>query len=122
MKTTKLFFAFLLLVPLAMHAQNAGVDAALQKGNAADLSPHFAKMVDLVILGDESSVNGKEATTILADFFSKKIVKGYAQSHFNAAQNGRSTHTIGELTTANGTYRISIFYDATKKISEIRIE
>lgn len=122
MKTTKFILPLFLVMPFLATAQNAAVDAALQKGNAEGLTAHFAKSVDLLLLGVEHAVPGYQATALLKDFFSDKVVKGYRQNHFNAAQNGRSSHTIGDLVTGAGTYRISIFYDAAKKISEIRIE
>ena len=122
MKTTKFFLPLLFVMPFLASAQNASVDAALQKGNADALTAHFAKSVELLLLGVEHSVPGSQATALLKDFFTDKGVKGYQQNHVNAAQNGRSSHTIGDLFTTAGTYRISIFYDAAKKISEIRIE
>jgi len=122
MKTTTLFFLAFLLVPFFTNAQSTSVDAALQKGSAADLSTSFAKNIDLLLLGDESTVTVQQATTMLADFFTKSIVKGYKQNHTSAAQNGKSNYSIGDLFTEKGTYRVTIFYDASKKISELRIE
>ena len=122
MKHIKFILPVLLVMPFFSMAQNAGVDAALQKGNADALTAHFAKSVDLLLLGVEHSVPGSQAAGILKDFFADKGVRGYSQNHVNAAQNGRSSHTIGDLATNAGTYRISIFYDSAKKISEIRIE
>jgi hypothetical protein len=122
MKTTKLFLLSFLFIPFLAGAQSAAVDAALQKGSAADLTSSLAKSVDLLLLGDESTVTPQQATTMLADFFTKSVVKGYKQNHISAAQNGKSTYSIGDLSTGNGTYRVTIFYDAAKKISELRIE
>ena len=111
-----------LLMPIMGIAQNASVDAALQSGNASGVTPYLAKSVDVLIMGDESTVSPQQATTLLADFLTKASVKGYKQNHTSAAQNGKSTYSIGDLTTGSGTYRVTIMYDATKKISEIRIE
>ena len=110
-----------LFVPVISSAQST-VDAALQKGNAAELSAYLAKSVDLLILTDESTMSADQATTMLADFFTKSSVKSYKQNHMSTAQNGKSTYSIGDLVTGNGTYRVTIFYDAARKISEIRIE
>ena len=103
-------------------AAQSPVDAALQKGSAADLSAYLSKSVDLLLLGDESTVTSQQATTMLADFFTKSGVKGYKQNHTSAAQNGKSTYSIGDLYTNNGNYRITIFYGADRKITELRIE
>ena len=113
--------AFVLLPTLGI-AQNANVDAALQGGNASGITPYLAKSVDVLVMGDESTVTPQQATTLLADFFTKASVKGYRQNHNSAAQNGKSTYSIGDLTTGSGIYRVTIMYDATRKISEIRIE
>jgi hypothetical protein len=113
--------AFVLLPTLGI-AQNANVDAALQGGNASGITPYLAKSVDVLVMGDESTVSPQQATTLLADFFTKASVKGYRQNHTSAAQNGKSTYSIGDLTTGSGIYRVTIMYDVTKKISEIRIE
>ena len=110
------------LMPLLGTAQNTSVDAALQSGNASGITPYLAKSVDVLLLGDESTVTPQQATTLLADFFTKSSVKGYKQNHTSAAQNGKSTYSIGDLSTGNGNYRVTIMYDAAKKISEIRIE
>jgi len=117
----KIFVLACLFMPAISFAQST-VDAALQKGSAAELSTYLAKSVDLLLLEDESTMTSQQATTMLADFFTKSSVKSYKQNHFSAAQNGKSTYTIGDLVTGNGTYRVTIFYDAARKISEIRIE
>lgn len=122
MKTiSRIFFLLLFFAPQFVSAQDR-CQAALQKGSAAELTPLFAKSVDLLLLGDESTVTSQQATTILADFFAKSGVKGYKQNHMSAAQNGKSTYSIGELYTNNGTYRVTIFYDTAKLITEMRIE
>jgi len=116
-----ILFLLLCLAPQFASAQDR-CSAALQKGSAEDLSSQFAKSVDLLILGDESTVTPQQATTMLADFFAKSGVKGYKQNHVSAAQNGKSTYSIGDLYTNNGTYRITTFFDAAKMITELRIE
>ena len=118
---TGIIILFLFFVPQFVSAQDR-CSAALQKGSAADLSSQFAKSVDLLLLGDESTVTSQQATTMLADFFAKSGVKGYKQNHLSNAQNGKSTYTIGDLYTNNGNYRITIFYDSAKMITEMRIE
>jgi hypothetical protein len=122
MSSTKFLFLIALFMPIFSFAQNAAVNTALQKGSAPDITPYLAKNVDLILLKDESTVTPQQATTILADFFTKSTVKGYKENHFSAAQNGKSTYSIGELTTADSHYRVTIFYNGDKKISEIRIE
>ena len=122
MNTTKSILLVFLFTPLFAGAQSPAIDAALQKGSAADLTAYLAKSLDLLILKEESTVTAQQATTMLADFFTQSTVKGYKQNHTSADQNGKSTYSIGDLSTGNGNYRVTIFFDAAKKICELRIE
>lgn len=117
-------FALILLfgLPFMALSQQSGVDAALQKGDAKGLGVHFAKSIDLSFPGTEDSFTSDKAVTALSDFFSQQVVKGYKKLHLNTPQEGRSNYEIGDLYTGNGTYRITLFYDAQKKISEIEIK
>ena len=117
-----LFLLVLILSPVLSNAQQSGIEAALQKGNAADLSTFFSKSVELLIPGTEDTFTATEAATILTEFFTKQTVKGYKQNHVSSPQEGRSKYTIGDLYTAQGTYRVTLNYDAQQKISEIRIQ
>ena len=123
MRTLKnLFLLVLILSPVLSIAQQSGIEAALQKGNARELAVYFSKSVDLLIPGTEDTFASNEATTVLTEFFTKQTVKGYKQNHVSTPQEGRAKYTIGDLFTAQGTYRVTLYYDAQQKISEIRIQ
>lgn len=113
---------FFLVLPFAGVSQSAGMDAALNKGNAADLGVFFASSVDVSILNKDASMTSAQAVEALNSFFTANPVKGYNRAHLTAPQNGRSSYSLGDLYTANGTFRVYLYFDAQKKISEIRIQ
>lgn len=113
---------FLLVLPFIGASQSAGMDAALNKGNAADLGVFFASSVDVSILNKDAVMTSAQAVETLNAFFTANPVKGYNRAHLTAPQNGRSSYSLGDLYTANGTFRVYLYFDAQKKISEIRIQ
>ncbi len=117
-----LFLLVLILSPALSIAQQNGIEAALQKGNAVELGAFFSKSVELLIPGTEDTFTANEAATVLTEFFTKQTVKGYKQNHVSSPQEGRAKYTIGDLYTAQGSYRVTLYYDAQQKISEIRIQ
>ena len=118
------FVAFLLAIlsPAFSTAQQSGIEAALQKGNATELGVYFAKSVDLILPEDDETYSAADAITVLTDFFSKQTVKGYKRVHLNAPQEWRANYSIGDLYTVKGTYRTTIYLDTQQKITEIRIQ
>lgn len=123
MRTIPNLILFLLaFAPSMAFGQQAGIDAALQKGKAADLGIYFAKSIDLVIPEFEDSYAADKAVNILSDFFAKQTVKGYKQVHLSAPQEGRAKYSMGDLYTAQGTFRTTIYFDPQQKITEIRIQ
>lgn len=112
----------LLLLSISATAQQPGMESALQKGSAADLGLYFNKSIDLSIPGTEDSFTADQAVTVLADFFTSQTVKGYKRVHLSSSQDGRSKYSIGDLYTAKGTYRITLYFDVQDKITEIRIQ
>lgn len=123
MKIQKSILASLLFVlPVILSAQSAGMDAALNKGSAADLGVFFASSVDVSILNSDGTYSSGDAVQKLSDFFSQNTVKGYNRAHLTSPQNGRASYALGDLYTANGTYRVYLYFDGQKKISEIRIQ
>jgi len=112
----------LISLPFTSNAQHSGLDAALNKGNVADLGTYFADRLDISIPGTEATLAAGEASRILANFFTQNPVKGYNRAHLTAPQTGRAAYSLGDLYTANGTFRIYLYYDAQNKVSEIRIQ
>jgi hypothetical protein len=110
------------MLPALTFAQSSGIDAALQKGSAQDLGIYFSGNIELSLPDLEDTYTADKAVTILSDFFAKQSVKGYKRNHLSAPQEGRSNYSIGDLYTAQGTFRITLYFDTQKKITEIRIQ
>jgi hypothetical protein len=111
----------LFMIPAFSFSQQGGVESALQKGSATDLGVHFAKSVDLSLPATDDTFSPDKAVEVLSTFFSENSIKGYKKVHFSSAQEGRAKYSIGELSSATGIYRITIYYNAQDKITEIRI-
>jgi hypothetical protein len=123
MKTLFNLTATLLFVlPFTVTAQSAGIDAAFNKGNASDAGVFFAPKIDITVPGTESTLTSAEAVRVLSEFFNQNTVKGYNRAHLTAPQNGRAAYSLGDLYTANGTFRVYLYYNTDKTISEVRIQ
>jgi Domain of unknown function (DUF4783) len=116
-----LLFSWLML-PALSSAQSSGIDAALNKGNAQDLGIYFSRYIDLSLPDLENSYPTEKAVEVLSEFFTRQSVKGYKRNHLSTPQEGRSNYSIGDLYTAQGTFRITLYFDSQKKITEIRIQ
>lgn len=113
----------LFLLVSYIHAQHdSGLDAALNKGNAEDVGVFFASSVDISVPGTEATLSSAEAVRVLSAFFHQNTVKGYNRAHLKAPQDGRAAYSLGDLYTANGTFRIYLYFNDQKKISELRLQ
>lgn len=112
----------LFLLPFVASGQLSNIDAALQKANVTEWGNYFSKTVELSIPDADDAYSAAQAVTILTDFFSKQGVKGYKRVHLSAPQQGRASYSIGDLYSAQGTYRLTMYFDASQKITEIRIQ
>ncbi len=115
--------SLLFIMPFAAYSQqDASLDAALNKGSAIDVGVFFAGTVDVSIPGTETSMSSADAIQTLTQFFANNLVKGYNRAHLTAPQAGRAAYSLGDLYTSGGTYRIYLYFNDQKKISEIRIQ
>ena len=117
----KIFAPLFFIMPSVVFGQ-AGLDAALNKGSASEVGAFFAARLDVSIPGSEGTMSAADAVQALKDFFAANMVKGYNRAHLTAPQKGRAAYSLGDLYTANGTFRIYLYFDNEKKISEIRIQ
>ncbi|HUR29847.1 MAG TPA: DUF4783 domain-containing protein [Saprospiraceae bacterium] len=116
--TASLFF----ILPMVGYSQSAGMDAAINKGSAADLGVFFAPSVDVSLLNSDATMSSAQAVQAMTDFFSQNMVKGYNRAHLTAPENGRASYSLGDLYTSTGNYRVYLYFDGQKRISEIRIQ
>ena len=115
--------SLLFIMPFtASSQQDTGLDAALNKGSAVDVGVFFAGTVDVTIPGTESSMSSADAVQALSRFFAANQVKGYNRAHLTAPQGDRAAYSLGDLYTSNGTFRIYLYFNDQKKVSEIRIQ
>lgn len=120
-----LLLALLLLAPRLYPAgtgpeeTNRQILAALNAGNADDLSKYFNAMVDLGITGTEDSYSKTQAARILGEFFTKNPVKSVKILKQGTSNDG-SQFSIGEMAAGNKTYRI--FYLLKKETDNYLIQ
>jgi hypothetical protein len=118
----QLLTLFLLISPLWVTGQLNAIDAALQKGSASELGPYFNKTLELSLPGFDETLATEKVIVKLTEFFTQKTIKGYKRAHESAPQEGRANFSLGDLYTAQGTFRISIYLNPQHKITGIRIQ
>ncbi len=125
MKTIKFFFLCAVVfcaIPL-VDAQTAEVPsniiAALNDGDAGQLSSHLNTNVELVIDNKNDVFSKQQATGIIADFFRKNRVNNFQLLH--KGNKDAASFAIGILKTSTGSFRV---YVLTRKneIQQLRIE
>ena len=104
----------------------AGVTKALSEGDATSLATYFDSNMEITLLEKYGAYNKAQATQTMRDFFTKNKPKGFNAAHQGTSKGNASHYTIGELQTANGTFRLSMYYkvggDDKVLIQEMRIE
>ena len=100
------------------------VSAALQAGNAKELSKFFKDNVDLAIGDKEEVYSSAQAELILKDFFSKNTPTSFAIVHQGMSKLGLQ-YAIGNLVTSTGNFRVSFYIKKTihgQFIQQLRID
>lgn len=85
------------------------ISSAISKGDADTLGQYFASNVELSVAGKEGSFSKAEAVQIVKKFFTTVTPKGFSQVHAGASKGNGSKYCIGDMTTAQGTYRVYIY-------------
>jgi hypothetical protein len=96
---------------------------AIKSGNAAEVAKYFDNTVELTLPDKSSSYSKRQAELVLRDFFSQNPVKNFQVLH--QSEKAGSEYCIGTLTTANGTFRTTIYMkqEGSKQlIQELRFE
>ena len=97
---------------------------AFKKGNSTEIASYFENSVDLSIPGNEGVFSKIQAKLILKTFFLKNKPTNFTVVH-NGDSKNNSHYSIGNLTTAKGTFRTYILYkEVNKKVTilELKIE
>jgi len=125
MKTINFFLLYTFLfcaIPL-VDAQTVEVPsniiAALNDGDASQLSSYLNTNVELVIDNKNDVFSRQQATGIIADFFRKNRVTNFQLLH--KGNKDAASFAIGVLKTSTGSFRV---YVLTRKneIQQLRIE
>ena len=106
------YMVILLLSLLSFPLRAAGpeetaklVTAAIQNGNAGEVSKYFNAMVDLSVPGYDDTYSRTQAGQILKEFFSRYPIKSFKINKEGSSNDG-SRYSIGELLTGQITYRV----------------
>jgi hypothetical protein len=96
---------------------------SLKTGNSKELSKFFNTNIDLTILDKQDIYSKTQAEIILKDFFSKNPPSNFTVIHQGGKEG--SQYVIGNLTTSNGTFRLTLALksqDNSLLIQQLRIE
>ena len=80
---------------------------AIKSGDASEVSKYFDNTVEITLAGKSNSYSKTKAAQVLQDFFVSNTVKDFEILH--KSDNSGSQYCIGNLKTANGTFRTTIF-------------
>jgi hypothetical protein len=100
-------FLFLFLTSFVVSPDDTAkqVAAALQAGNAQEVSKHFNPMVDLSLPGSDDTYSKAQAGQILKEFFVQNPVKSFKISKQGSSADG-STYCIGTLEAGGKSFRV----------------
>jgi hypothetical protein len=101
----------------------SGIVNSLKTGNSKELSKFFNTNIDLTVIEKQDIYSKTQAEIILKEFFSKNPPTNFTVIHQGGKEG--SQYVIGNLTTTNGTYRITLALksqDNTLLIQQLRIE
>ncbi|MFM2266718.1 MAG: hypothetical protein RL757_158 [Bacteroidota bacterium] len=101
------------------------ITKALSEGDAAALGSFFDATIDLTVLTKQDLLDKSKATETLRQFFQSNKPKSFNAMHQGTSKGANSQYTLGDLITANGTFRVYLYYRVTGDkilIQEMRIE
>lgn len=85
------------------------ITKAISTGNVAALEPYLDKSVEIAILEQENMYSKTEAVQILKNFFGKNKPQTFSQMHTGQSKGKEAHYSIGNLSTASGTFRVYIY-------------
>ena len=101
------------------------IQKALSEGDANTLSNYFDATLELTLLDKQDVLDKTKATETLRNFFAKNKPRAYNAVHQGTSKGNASHYTIGDMQTANGNFRVYLYYKSSGNnilIQEIRIE
>ncbi len=102
------------------------ITKAIGDGDAATLGSYFDSTLELTILDKQDVLDKIKATEAVKNFFMKNKPRAYNMVHQGTSKGTASHYTIGDMQTANGTFRVYLYYKSVGSdralIQEMRIE
>ena len=133
MKLIKLIIPFLFLQAMLLSCKSNtydynddipdGIITAIKKGNAGELAKYFNNSVELALSDIDDIYSKNQAELIVQDFFTKHPPQSFSILHEGGKESSR--YAIGNLSTSNGKFRITILIkikEGTPVINQLRIE
>jgi hypothetical protein len=106
----KQFLIALFFLPSLVYAQDlAGLNKALNGGNADALGAYFDATIELAILEEEGMFNKSQAVQKVRRFMNQNDVQSFTEMHQGASRSSDSQYIIGNLKTSGGTYRVYLY-------------
>ncbi len=96
----------------------------LEMGQVGQIQDHLMTEVDFTLSDFEDFCSKSQVTTKLKEFFNSHSPKSFSMKHMGESASDE-LYRIGDLSTSNGTYRVTIFLEksgSTYKVSQLKIE
>ena len=96
---------------------------AIKSGDSTEVAKYFDNTVEITLPDKSNSYSKSQAELVLSEFFKNNPVKKFEMIH--QGENAGSQYCIGNLTTANGLFRTTIYTKLKGKkqlIQELRFE
>ena len=111
---TLLFFLFFAPFSLlaAQSAQHPGLEAitkAIGSGDVDALSKYFDETLDVSILDNEKTYSKAQAAEAVKTFFANNKPRSFNAMHNGTSRGSSDQYCIGNMTAANGSYRVYIY-------------
>ena len=86
----------------------ADITKAIKAGDAQTLSQYFDQSVEIAVLEEEDVYDKVEAMAVVKKFFQDHQPQDFSEVHRGKSKGNDSQYCIGNLKTANSTYRVFI--------------
>ena len=96
---------------------------AIKSGDSTEVAKYFDSTVEITLPDKSNSYSKRQAELVLREFFKNNSVKNFKMIH--QGENAGSQYCIGNLTTANGIFRTTIYTKQkgqNQLIQELRFE
>jgi hypothetical protein len=133
MKLIKLIIPFLFLQSVLLSCKSntytynddipAAIIEAIKAGDASKLAKYFQNSVELALTDIDDVYSKNQAELIIQDFFKKHPAQSFSILHKGGKETSR--YAIGNLSTTNGKFRVTILIkirDGAAVINQLRIE